>query len=133
MKMQLTMSNQSIQTYKSELIKCYNLAFGTNYDTSYNFLNDELFELTPAHFYSYLSLKIFGTTSPLATEKATQGRSSIIEYSKRAILYFMPNKLVKWDLQGDSGNPTISVIINELIKRVKKHKIRREGKASSTC
>ena len=127
-KIQLTISNESIQINKLELIKRYNLAFGANHDTSYNFSNGELFELILAHIYSYLALKVFGTTSPSATEKPTQGRSSTIEYSKTAILYFMPNKLMKWDLQINSGNPTKPVIINELIKRVKKHKVRRKGK-----
>ena len=43
----------------------------------------------------------------------------------------MPNKLMKWDFQSNSGNPTKSVIINELFKRVKQHKVRRESKVSS--
>ena len=38
---QLTMGNQSIPIYKPEPTKCYNLAFGTNHDTSYNFSNEE--------------------------------------------------------------------------------------------
>ena len=92
-KIRLTMSNQGTQIYKLELIKCFNLAFGTNHDASYNFSDGELFEFTPAHIYSCLALKVFGTTSPLATDKPTQGRSSTIEYSKKAISYFMLNKL----------------------------------------
>ena len=38
---------------------------------------------------------------------------------------------MKWDLQSNSGNPKKSVILNEFIMRVKKHKGRREGKTSS--
>ena len=43
----------------------------------------------------------------------------------------MPNKFMKWDLRRKSRNLIKSVLINELTKRVKKHKVRREGKASS--
>ena len=67
----------------------------------------------------------------MATDKPIQGRSSTIDYSKEVLLYFMPNKFIKFDLHSNSGNPTKSVLINELIKRVKKHKVRREGKALS--
>ena len=40
-KIEQTMSDQSIQIYKLELIKCHNLAFGTNNDKSYNVSNEE--------------------------------------------------------------------------------------------
>ena len=43
----------------------------------------------------------------------------------------MPNKIKKWNLQSNSRNPTKSIVVNELIKRVKKHEVKREGKASS--
>ena len=130
MKIQLIMSNQS---NKLEFIKCYNLAFGTNHDTSYNFSNEKLFVLTPAHIYSYLALKVFGSTSPSLTDKPAQGGSSTIGCSKKVISYFIPKKLMKWDFQNNSGNSTKSVKINETITRVKKHVVRREGKASSAC
>ena len=38
---------------------------------------------------------------------------------------------MQWDLQCNSGNPTKSVKVNELIKRVNKAEVRREGKASA--
>ena len=121
----------SSHTYKPELVKCFNLSFGTSHDKHYNFSNEELFHLTPDHIYAYLAYKAFGTTQPSDTDKPTKGRSNSIEYAKKAISYFMPNKMMKWDLQNNSGNPTKSVIVNELIKRIKKAEVRREGKASA--
>ena len=38
---------------------------------------------------------------------------------------------MKWDLQRNSGNPTKSVKVNELIKRVKKAEVRKECEASA--
>ena len=43
----------------------------------------------------------------------------------------MPNKLMEWDLQNNSENTTKSVIVNELIKQVKKTEVRNEGKTSA--
>ena len=68
-------------------------------------------------------IKLFRTTQPLDTDKSTQGRSNSKEYAKKAISYFMPNKLMKWDLQNNSRNPTKSVKVNELIKRIKNQKL----------
>ena len=88
-----------------------------------------MFNLTPDQIYAYLANKALGTTQPLDRNKPTQSKSNSIEYAKKAILYFMPNKLMKLNLQNDSGNPTNLVIVNELIKRIKKGEGRREGKA----
>ena len=43
----------------------------------------------------------------------------------------MPNKLVHWNELVDppSGNPTKSVQVNEIIKRVKKKEVRKQGEA----
>ena len=121
----------SARLYKAELTKCFNFAFGTNFDTSHEFSNEELFSLNPDHIYAFLALKVFGTSTPIETDKPTKGRSSSIEYSKKAISYLMPNRFMKWDLRSNSGNPTKSIKVNDLIKRVKKHEVRKEGKASS--
>ena len=47
-------------TYKPELVKCFNLTFGISHDKSYNFSNEELFNLTPDHIYAYLEIKLLG-------------------------------------------------------------------------
>ena len=58
------------------------------------------------------------------------GRSSSLYFYKKAISYFMPNKLLGWNVQTMSGNPTKSVIVNEVINKVKKMEVRRQGKSS---
>ena len=112
-------------TYKPKLVNTFNLAFGTSHGNSYNFSNEELFNLTPDHIYAYLANKAFETIQPLDTDKPTQGRSNSIEYAKKAILYFMPNK---WDLQNNSGNPTKLVIVNKSMKTIKKQKLKGKGR-----
>ena len=129
-KLQPTMNSH---VYKPELVKCFNLSFGASHGNSCDFSNSELFNLTPDHIYAYLPNKTLGIIQPSDTDKPTQGRSNSIEYSKKAILYFMPNKLMKWDLQNNSGSSTKSVMVDELNKKIKKQKLEgkgREGKAS---
>ena len=104
--------------------------FNTSHDHSHIFSNDELFQLTPEHIYGFLADKVFGTSSPSEDCKPTYGRASSMEFTKKAISFYMPNRLMKWDVQNRSRNPTKSVLVNKLIKRVKKHKVRKEGVSS---
>ena len=92
------MSNESTNRsrYKQELVKCFNFSFNTSHDHSHIFSNDKLFQLTPEHIYGFLAEKVFGTSSPLEDCKPMYGRASSMEFTKKAILYFMPNRLMKW-------------------------------------
>jgi hypothetical protein len=51
-------------------------------------------------------------------------------YYKKALSYFMPNRLMTWKELSLVGNPTRSVFINNLIKAVKKKEVWKQGKAS---
>ena len=42
----------------------------------------------------------------------------------------MPNKLLPWNEQTRSGNPTRSLVVNNLIKEVKKKEVWKQGKPS---
>ncbi len=48
-------------------------------------------------------------------------------FMKKAISQFMPRKRLDWDPIQKEGNPTRSSEVNELIKRVMKFEVRREG------
>ena len=55
---------------------------------------------------------------------------SSIGYWKKAILFFMPNKLMQCTKPNSVGNPTKSIEIDELIKRVKKLEVQKLNVAS---
>ena len=74
---------------------------------------------------------MYGSPNPTDEDNPTKGRSSSIEFGKKAISYFMPNRLAHWDVQTNRGNPTKSVLVNELIKKVKKKEVRKQGTMSS--
>jgi hypothetical protein len=52
-------------------------------------------------------------------------------YWKKAISFFKPNHHPAWDVPNNSGNPTKSADINDLIKTVKKKEVQQQGKPSS--
>jgi hypothetical protein len=117
-------------TYKKYHVDCMNLAFGTNHPHTYMFSNDELFQLTPEHLCAYMCTYAFGTATPGADDSPTFARSSTLEVAKKAILsyYYMPNRLMPWNSQMRTGNPTRSTEVNDIIKRIKKKEVRKEGK-----
>ena len=112
-----------IRRYKAFLIALWNRIHTTTYGTDYNLSNDQLFTITPEHVCRFLCFKAYGTESPnFATDKPTHGRSSSLEFAKKAISYFMPNRLLAWNEQTRSGNPTRSTLVKNIIKRVKRTK-----------
>jgi len=80
--------------------------------------------------YAYLAEKVYGTPTPTDTDVPTHGRSNTIAFAKKAISFFMPNRLMVWNEATQEGNPTRSTMVNELIKKVKKQEVRKQGKDS---
>ena len=124
-------SAQSVKEYRSSLLKCMNYSFGTTHPKEYKFSNEELLQLNPDHIYLFMANQVYGKPDPTDNDNPINGQSSTLEYIKKAISYFMPNKLVGWNVETRSGNPTRSVKVNELIKTVKKKEVRKEGKPTS--
>ena len=105
---------------------------GIQYEFDHQFTNEELGEITPEIIVRWMCLKVYGNPNPGQNDNPTQGRSSALAYAKKAISYFMPNKLMPWNELANPpiGNPTKSIPVNELIKRVKKKEVRKQGKES---
>ena len=87
--------------------------------------------VTPNDVLRYLNLKTFGTTEPAGDANPISARASSLAMDKKAISYFMPNRDV-WSVTRTEGNPTRSVLVNALIKRVKKKEARKQGVDSQT-
>ena len=118
--------------YKKHLVKCFNLVNETNHTKEHNFTIEELYTLRPQGIKRYLCLLAYGDEFPdLDVDLPTVGRSNSLEFAKKAISYFMPNKNMPWNEQAQQGNPTRSSVLNDMIKVVKKKEVRKLGKASS--
>jgi len=73
----------------------------------------------------------YGHPDPGHDDNPTLGCSSSLEYYKKALSYFIPYRLASWNPMTNSGNPTRSQPIIDLIKAVKKKEVRKQGKATS--
>jgi hypothetical protein len=91
----------------------------------------ELGLLTPQDTYGYLAMKAYGKPDPDGDDRPTLCRSSTLEFVKKALSSFMPNRIPAWNCLTLSGNPTKSTEVNDLIKAVKKHEVRKQGVESS--
>ena len=72
-----------------------------------------------------MCLKVYGNPDPGIDDNPTEGRSTSLEFYKKALSFFMPNKLMPWNELANPplGNPTRSVPVKELIKRVRKKEV----------
>jgi hypothetical protein len=52
----------------------------------------------------------------------------VLEFVKKTISSFMPNRNVQWNVESQTGNPTMSLAVNDLIKKIKKAEVRKLGK-----
>jgi hypothetical protein len=76
--------------------------------------------------------KAYGTPEPDPDANLAQALSTSLMYWKKAISHYMPNCLMPWNAVSGQGNPTRSIEVNILIKKVKKKEVRKQGVASKT-
>ena len=71
----------------------------------------------------------YGRVSPSAEDNPISGRGSTLRYWKKAISYFMANKLQRWTTIGEvvCGNPIKSTFVNNLLNAIKKKETRGIG------
>jgi hypothetical protein len=102
------------------------------YEKDHIFSQEELAALmTPNDIKRWMCVKAYITAKPGVDDNSTLCRSTLLKFWKKAISFFMPNRLMSWNVLGNVGNPTKSVEINNLIKAVKKKEVRKQSKASS--
>ena len=101
------------------------------YSKVHEFTSDDLIGLTPDDVYYFLAFTAYGKPDPQrGVDFPIEGRHTTLEYFKKAISFFMPNKHLGWDVLHKVGNPTKSVPVLDLIKAVKKSVTRGEGRKS---
>ncbi len=120
-----------VDTYKAILVHFMSYVSGHAYDKDYEFSQEELGALNPMDVKKYMCMKAYGTAEPNRDDHPLFARSSTLMFWKKAISFYMPNKLMAWNAIAQVGNPTRSVEVNELIKTVKKQEVRKQGKLST--
>jgi hypothetical protein len=68
------------------------------------------------------------TTGP--NDMPTHCRSTKLKQYKKAISFYMPNKISEWDVRLALGNPTKLVPLNDVVSTVRKMDCRKQGRPS---
>ena len=122
------MSVQQINKYKSVLVRMMSFLDGVTYSKETEFSNERLIALTPEDIMRYFYFETFGIANPTEEEKLRpKRRSSCIEFWKKSISSFMPNRLMHWDEMCRRGNPTRSIAINNFLKLLKRLEVKKLG------
>ena len=122
------MSAAQQRKYRSVLVRMMSYLDGVTYGKDTEFTNDRLIELMPEDIMRYFYFETFGVENPKEEEKQRPKlRSSCIEFWKKSLSSFMPNRLMHWDEMSKRGNPTRSIAINNFIKLLKKLEVKKLG------
>jgi hypothetical protein len=87
----------------------------------------DLVDISPEDVCMYMNHKAYGKRFPQEEDLPIHARSHSLKASKTKLSAFMPRKNAPWDEIRKEGNPTRSVAVNALIKRVMKFEVRRQG------
>ena len=117
--------------YKSTLDSVMSFVHGVDsYGRDKQYKKGELRALTPNDVVRWMSVKTYGIADPPIDLNPKFVRSSTLAFWKKAISYFMPDRLVSWVSGRNEGIPTRSTDVNNLIRRVKKKEVRKQGVSS---
>ena len=90
-----------------------------------------LLDVTPDQVASYLNMKAYGRPDPTPDCLPTHARANTLKASKKILSAFMPRRMITWDDVRSMGNPTRSIAVNDVIKKVLKHEVRKQGVETS--
>ena len=118
-------------SYKSTLCRLMSYLDGLQYDKDHVFSYAQLATLMPTDIARWMRFRAYGTAEPGPNVNPTHARSNALKTWKKQISHFMPNKLMKWDAMSNVGNPMKSIKVNDVIQKVMKKEVRKQGKTST--
>ena len=82
--------NQPLQChrYRRILLAMMTYKDGIEYATDYEFSLEQLADIKPEHIYKWMAVKTYGKPNPSQNDNPTYGRSTSLEYYKKALSYF---------------------------------------------
>jgi len=120
------------KNYKSTLDHLMTFICHREFARDYIYSDEELHIIQPHHVLQWMNVKTFGIANPGIDANPISARSNSLTYWKKAISFFHPDRLMEWSSGRNEGNPTRSIEVNNLIKRVKKKEVRKQGVVSQT-
>ena len=98
----------------------------TEYEKRHEHSEERLREITPKDIERWMNWRLFDCEDP-AEDARPKCRANSVAFWKKALSAFMPNKLMVWNEISEVGNPTKSVLVNQIVDRVKKAEARKLG------
>lgn len=121
------MPTENQKKYKQALVAFLSRKHGVTYSSEHEFDASVFNAILDTDVADWLRYKAFGSETINDDDVPLLCRSSTLYFHKKAISFFIPNKHIKWCVISQVGNPTTSPEVNAIIKRVKKHEVRKEG------
>jgi hypothetical protein len=100
---------------KSYLVEFMSFRDQQEYNAQTEFTQEQLIAIRFADLERCRCLKVYDNPDPGPQDNPTEGRASSLAYYKKAISYYMVNRLHAWNEVALLGNPTRSVEVNDLI------------------
>ena len=116
-----------VKQYRAVLVSFMAHRDGEDYEAEQEFTPEHLGTIKPREIVAYFNKKAYGMVNPGDGDNPRKARSSSLYFWKKAISYFMPNKHMQWNELANVGNPTKSILVNEMIKKVKTKEVRQQG------
>ena len=114
--------------YKSILVCLLSYLDNVQYSKETIFNKERLSQLKPDDLMRFFNMKIFGAEKPTAEQRLRpQLQSTCLEFWKKALSFYMPNRLMQWNEIAEVGNPTRCLAVNDLIKSMKKAEVKNLG------
>tara|TARA_B110001452_G_scaffold79558_1_gene65063 strand:+ start:443 stop:2851 length:2409 start_codon:yes stop_codon:yes gene_type:complete len=81
--------------------------------------NDEMFAITPDQVVRHLKVRAYNNPdADIETARPTFCRLETLQSIKKGISFFHPEKDTDWNVRNKTGNPTRSVVVRNLMKKV---------------
>jgi hypothetical protein len=112
----------------------HRLEAGNDYSIEREYTDDEKRQVTPEELVRWLNLQTFGVPNPGPDDESIQPLvcANTLAFWKKAISFYMPNRLHGWRSGSKDGNPTKSAEVNDFVKRIKKLEARKQGADSKS-
>ena len=119
--------------YKAYLVRLMNFVDEPDppYTNATEFSVEHLSNVTAKDFMRHVNFRVYGVAEPPPGHTfAPMQRTSTVEYMKKAISFYMPNRLMQWNELSLVGNPTKCTEIGDFIRVLKTKETRGQGRPS---
>ena len=104
---------------------------GDAYPANHTFTTEQMLEITPEDIRKWMCLMAYHTENPSREDCPIYATKKSLDYTKKALSYFMVHSGVSWNNVTRVGNPTRSKQVNSLLNHIKKMEKSDQGKASN--